>query len=159
MEKLNFILDVDGVLTTGHFLYSIEGKAFKIFGPHDGDGLKKIKDKVNIKFISADKRGFGITEKRIKDMGFTVDLVPEADRLNWFKEKYGFENTIFMGDGIFDAEILKLCKLGIAPINARKEAKAAAHFITESRSGEGAVCDACLEVERLFLKETKKDDL
>src|SRR3990167_1329133 len=117
MEKLNFILDVDGVLTTGHFLYSIEGKAFKIFGPHDADGL------------------------------------------NWFKEKYGFENTIFMGDGIFDAEILKLCKLGIAPINARKEAKAAAHFITESRSGDGAVCDACLEVERLFLKETKKDDL
>ncbi len=157
MEKLNFILDVDGVLTTGHFLYSMEGKAFKIFGPHDGDGLKKIKDKVNIKFISADKRGFPITEKRILDMGFTVDLVPEADRLNYFKEKYGFENTIFMGDGIFDAEILKLCKFGIAPINARKEAKAAAHFITESKSGEGAVCDACLEIEKRFFSGAQNE--
>ncbi len=157
MEKLNFILDVDGVLTTGHFLYSIEGKAYKIFGPHDADGLNKIKDRVNIKFISADKRGFQITERRIQDMGFTVELVSEKDRLNFFKERYGFENSIFMGDGIFDAEILKRCKFGIAPINARKEAKAAAHFITESKSGEGAVCDACLEIEKRFLNGAKND--
>ena len=49
--KLNLVIDVDGVMTTGQFLYSSDGKSHKIFGPHDADGLKLIKGKVNIIFI------------------------------------------------------------------------------------------------------------
>lgn len=30
-----FILDVDGVLTSGQFFYTGEGKVMKIFGPDD----------------------------------------------------------------------------------------------------------------------------
>ena len=30
-----FILDVDGVMTTGHFIYSEAGKQMKIFGIHN----------------------------------------------------------------------------------------------------------------------------
>ena len=37
-KKLNLIIDIDGVMTTGQFLYSEKGKAFKVFGPHDSDG-------------------------------------------------------------------------------------------------------------------------
>ena len=33
------ILDVDGVMTTGQFLYSESGKQMKVFGPDDNDGL------------------------------------------------------------------------------------------------------------------------
>ena len=86
--KMNFILDVDGVLTTGQFLYSSEGKAYKIFGPHDADGLKIIKDKMNIIFISADKRGFPISKRRIEDMGFRIELISEQERYNYIKEKF-----------------------------------------------------------------------
>ena len=50
-----------------------------------------------------------------------------------------------------DAPILKECKFGIAPANARKEAREAAKFVTESKSAEGSVCDACLEIKRRFL--------
>ena len=46
----NLILDVDGVMTTGQFLYSEDGKAYKIFGPHDADGLKILRNKLNILF-------------------------------------------------------------------------------------------------------------
>lgn len=151
MEKLNFVLDVDGVMTTGHFLYSVEGKALKIFGPHDADGLKLVRDKVNIFFITADKKGFAISKKRIEDLGFEIELISEQDRYNYVKDKFGFENTIFMGDGIFDAPLIKACKFGIAPANARQEAKEAADFITPSKSAEGAVCDACLEIKKKFL--------
>ena len=147
---MNLIIDIDGVMTTGQFLYSSEGKAYKIFGPHDADGLNLIKDKINIKFITADKRGFLISERRIKDLGFSIDLIPDGDRYNHIKEKFGFENTIFIGDGIFDAPIIKECKFGIAPANARPEAKESAHFVTPSRSGEGAVCDACIEIKKRF---------
>ena len=64
MKKLVFLLDVDGVMTTGQFLYSEGGKEYKVFGPHDNDGLKLIKDKATIKFITADERGFLITKKK-----------------------------------------------------------------------------------------------
>jgi 3-deoxy-D-manno-octulosonate 8-phosphate phosphatase (KDO 8-P phosphatase) len=149
-KKLNFVLDVDGVMTTGQFLYSEKGKAYKIFGPHDSDGLKLIRDKVNIFFISADKKGFAISKKRIDDMGYKIEVVPEGDRYKWIKEKFGFENTIFIGDSIFDALIIRDCLFGIAPANARIEAKKWARYITPSNSGEGAVCDACIKINKVF---------
>lgn len=148
--KMNLVVDVDGVMTTGQFLYSPKGKEYKVFGPHDSDGLKIIKEKVNISFISADKRGFAISKKRIEDMGFKLELVPEGSRYEYVKNKFGFENTIFIGDGIFDAPIIRDCKFGIAPANARIEAKKWAKYITPSRSAEGAVCDACIKINKVF---------
>ncbi len=144
--KLNFILDVDGVLTDGKFIYSCDGKIYKTFGAHDADGLKMIKNKIDISFITSDKRGFPISKKRIEDMGFILKLVSEGDRLLYLEGKYNLAKVIYMGDGIFDAPILKKCLFGIAPANARKEAKKQANIITESEGGSGAVCDACLEV-------------
>lgn len=153
MKKFKFVLDVDGVLSTGQFLYSDDGKSFKVFGPHDADGLALIKDQVEIKFISADKRGYHISEKRVADMGFPIELV-SGDRLAYLKKNYDLETLFFMGDGIHDAPVLKACKFGIAPNNARAEAIAAADYVTPSRAAEGAVCDACLEIQKRFLTES-----
>ena len=151
MNPKVFILDVDGVMTTGHFLYSQDGKEYKVFGPHDNDGLKLLNDRVNLQFITADKRGFPITKKRIvDDMGFELDLVYEHDRFEYIRKKYGFQNLIYMGDGYHDAKILKASMFGIAPKNARKEARVASDYVTESKSGEGAVMDACLEIIKRY---------
>ena len=60
-----FICDVDGVMTNGQFFYSSKGKIMKIFGPHDSDGLKIIREFLKIIFVTADKRGFNISKKRI----------------------------------------------------------------------------------------------
>ena len=96
IAKLNFVLDVDGVMTTGRFFYDKDGKTHKEFGPHDSDGLKMIRDEVNICFVSADKRGFTITEKRITDMGYTIELVTEKDRYSYFKNKYSLKNNTIL---------------------------------------------------------------
>lgn len=153
MKKMNFVLDVDGVMTTGQFVYSKKGKEFKVFGPHDADGLKLIRDKITITFITSDKRGFAISKKRInEDMGYPLELVTEGDRYEYVKKKFGFENTIFMGDGIFDAPVIRDCTFGIAPANARIEARKWAKYVTPSRSGEGAVCDACITINKRFLR-------
>ena len=149
-KRLNLIIDVDGVMTTGQFLYSSRGKEYKIFGPHDVDGLKIIKNKLNILFVSADKRGFKISKKRIDDMGYKIELVKDGSRYEWIKENYGLENTIFIGDGIFDAPIIRDCLFGIAPANARVEAKRWAKYVTPSKSAEGAVCDACIKINKVF---------
>jgi len=148
-----FICDVDGVMTTGHFLYSNKGKIFKIFGPHDHDGLNLIKESIKIIFMTADLKGFLISKKRIEtDLGYPLLLIKESNRYQVIKNKYGLKNTIYMGDGYFDQKILKDCLYGIAPCNARKEAKASANFITSSSSGNGAVLDACLQIRKIFFK-------
>lgn len=149
----NLILDVDGVFTTGQFLYTADGKFAKVFGPHDNDGIKLIRKYVQIYAVSADKRGFAITQKRIEeDMGIELSLVSESDRLNWFKEKFELSSSIYMGDGIFDAEIFDHVAYSIAPANAFYLAKNKASFVTESKSGEGAVAEACLHIIENFFE-------
>lgn len=150
MDLKNFILDVDGVLTNGQFYYSDQGKVFKKFGPHDADGLKAINKYLSIRFISADKRGFGITKKRIEDMGFDVVLVAEETRSSWVESNYNFENLVFMGDGLYDVPVLKKSKFSIAPNNAVNEAKLAADFTTNADGGNGAVYEACMHLIKLI---------
>ena len=56
IKPVTFILDVDGVMTTGHFLYTPEGKSLKIFGPDDNDGLSLINSYVSIHFVTGDRK-------------------------------------------------------------------------------------------------------
>lgn len=139
------ISDVDGVLNNGQFLYNETGKCFKIFGAHDADGIRLLKDKIKIIFISADKRGFAITKKRIDDMGCDLYYVNEEQRFDFIKS-YGFDNVIFVGDGIYDAKIMPHCFYSFTPKSARKEAKLNAKYITESNASEGAFLDVCLKI-------------
>jgi YrbI family 3-deoxy-D-manno-octulosonate 8-phosphate phosphatase len=154
------VLDIDGVLTTGQVLYSKEGKIYKVFGPHDKDGLKLISEYIsNIQFITADEVGWDITYARIvTDWKFSAEqlhLVPEGQRMKWFIDNCNLGETAFIGDGYYDAPVLSRVKIGIAPSNARKEAKQAAKFITESAAGSGAVLDACLYLKDVIINEHK----
>ncbi|HEY4528231.1 MAG TPA: HAD hydrolase family protein [Candidatus Paceibacterota bacterium] len=152
-EPKNFIIDVDGVFTTGQFLYTVDGKFAKIFGPHDNDGIKRLKGLINIQVVSADVRGFDITKKRIvDDMLLKLDLVPEADRLDWLKKNFNLEESIFMGDSLHDAEIFPLMGYSIAPANAFYPALEKASYVTRHRAGEGAVGEACLHIIDKFFK-------
>lgn len=150
-SQLYFILDVDGVLTDGKFVYTKEGKIGKVFGAHDADGLDIIRKYVNILFISSDKKGFKISLKRVKDLGFKLHYVKNNERLNFIKE-FGFKNLIFMGDGIHDVEILKKSFYGISPKNAVNEAKQYSNFVTSNSGGNGAVFEACLHLKKKFFK-------
>lgn len=149
------VLDVDGVLTNGSLIYSNLGKMYKVFGPHDKDGLKLLsKHMIDIQFITADLTGFEISKARIvQDWKYNescLHLVPEENRVDWFKNNCDLSTTAFMGDGIHDAPIFSLVKLGIAPASARIEAKEAANYVTPSKAGDGAVLDACLWLEKVI---------
>ena len=150
MKPKYFVLDVDGVLSTGQFLYSSKGKAYKIFGPHDADGLKMLKGCLEVSFISADLKGFSISKKRVSDMGYRLAKVSEEERGSFIDKKFGLKNVIYMGDGYHDVPLLKACAFGIAPASARPEARKAADFVTASKAGEGAILDACLEIIKRY---------
>ena len=150
-----FILDVDGVMTTGQFLYNEDGKAFKIFGPDDSDGLNLISDHINIHFVSADKKGFKISQKRIvDDMGYSLDLVSSSSRLDWIKARYNPSNVIYMGDGFFDHRIMQNIGYSIAPENADINAKKFADYVTIRSGGDRAVAEACVHILNFFFNIT-----
>ena len=146
-----FLFDVDGVLTTGQFLYTADGKAMKIFGPDDNDGLSLLKSNLKIQFITGDKKGFEISQKRIvDDMKYDLDLVSTIHRIDWIKERYKAEEVIYMGDGIFDHYVMKEVGYSIAPANADPLAKKYANYVTKRKGGDRAVAEACLHVLEKF---------
>ena len=79
----------------------------------------------------------------VEHMKCDLVLVPEASRYE-FVENYGFNNVAYMGDGFYDAPIIRAARYGIAPAQGRIEARKAANYVTPSRGGEGAYFDACL---------------
>ena len=155
-----FILDVDGVMTTGHFLYSKDGKQMKIFGPDDNDGLGLLRPHIQIRFITGDRKGFPISNKRIKeDMNFDLDLVSTIKRIDWIKERYNSKEVIYMGDGIFDHYVMKEVGYSIAPANADRIAKENANYVTERSGGNRAVAEACLHIMEMFFVPYNPDTL
>jgi 3-deoxy-D-manno-octulosonate 8-phosphate phosphatase (KDO 8-P phosphatase) len=154
MEKTNpicLILDVDGVMTTGQFFYTADGKIMKIFGPDDNDGLSLLKQHLEIRFITGDKKGFPISKRRIvDDMHFPLDVVSTIRRVDWIKERYPLENVIYMGDGIFDHYVMREVGYAIAPANSDRLAKQYAHYVTDRSGGDRAVAEACLHIMEKF---------
>jgi 3-deoxy-D-manno-octulosonate 8-phosphate phosphatase (KDO 8-P phosphatase) len=148
----HFILDVDGVMTTGQFYYSAEGKIMKVFGPDDNDGLSLLRGLLDIRFVTGDKRGFPISHKRIADdMRYPLELVSTIRRIDWIREHCDPARAIYMGDGIFDHYVMCHVAYSIAPANAHPFARRHASHTTLADGGNGAVAEACLHIlERFF---------
>ena len=163
MENIDFkvlILDVDGVMTTGQFLYSEMGKQMKVFGPDDNDGLGLLNPYIEIRFVTGDRKGFRISSKRIKDdMKFKLDLVSTIKRIEWINERYNPKEVIYMGDGIFDHYVMKEVGYSIAPANSDRMAKAYPSYVTERSGGDRAVAEACLHIMQKFFIPYKPDRL
>jgi 3-deoxy-D-manno-octulosonate 8-phosphate phosphatase (KDO 8-P phosphatase) len=147
----NLILDLDGVFTDGKIYYTKDGKIMKVFGPDDHEAINSIKHLLNIHVVTADSKGFKISEKRIRyDMGLKIDLVDSIDRLNWIKERFRLDETIYMGDGIWDFLVFDKVLYSISTSNALKPTKVKADYVTEYTGGERAVAEAILHIREKF---------
>lgn len=125
----------------------------KVFGPDDNDGLSLLKDVLEIRFVTGDKKGFLISQKRISDdMGFQLDLVSTIRRVDWIAERYSLASVIYMGDGIFDHYVMAKVAYSIAPANADKNAKEFSDYVTERSGGDRAVAEAALHILEKFFK-------
>ena len=151
MKPSVFVLDVDGVLTDGTFLYSSEGKVLKVFGADDNDALSLLRPHIEIRFVTGDKKGFEISRRRVvEDMGYPLDLVSTIRRVEWIGEHYVAGDVVYMGDGIFDHYVMRRVGYAIATANADRLAKQHAHYVTERAGGDRAVAEACLHLLAKF---------
>ena len=148
-----FILDTDGVITTGQFIYTVEGKAMKVFGPDDNDALALLSPYLETRFVTGDEKGYPISKKRISDdMKFQLDLVSTIHRVEWIEQRYDLAEVIYMGDGIFDHYVMQKVGYSIAPANADKLTASQANYVTKRSGGDRAVAEACLHILKEFFE-------
>lgn len=146
------IFDIDWVFTDGNFIYTADGKFAKIFWAHDADWVKLLKKyNIPIQCISADKRGFSITQKRIsEDMWLPLEQVSEWERLERLKSHFNLSQCVYMWDGFHDAEIFGHVGYSIAPANAFYLTKDKADYVTKTPAWSGAVLDWVLHILEKF---------
>jgi 3-deoxy-D-manno-octulosonate 8-phosphate phosphatase (KDO 8-P phosphatase) len=157
-KKYVLVSDVDGVLTDGGFYSTADGKFLKKFGADDWDAVKELSKYMQVHFITADKKGYGIVHKRIRyEMDFSLDLVGNKpqERWKWISEKYPEEeyNVIYVGDGLYDWYCLEKSHYGICPSDSLLHVKRKADHVTSRKGGSRFLADACLFVMIRFLNK------
>jgi 3-deoxy-D-manno-octulosonate 8-phosphate phosphatase (KDO 8-P phosphatase) len=144
------IFDVDGVLTDGQIFvipnadgHGIEAKGF---AAHDGLGISLGRlGGLRIGIIT--KRNSQTVAIRANDLKLEFVYQGQAHKMNAIKDilartGYTLDQLAYVGDDIIDLPVMRECGLSIATANARKEVKAAAHYVTPNPGGFGGGRDA-----------------
>ncbi len=155
-----FVLDVDGTATDGKMYYSDQGKLLKAFGPDDWDVLKQIQKFVDVSFITADKKGYRISSKRIRDdVDFPLMLVSGEPEKRWeeIEKRFFNKKIIFMGDGWADWLPIQRSDYGITTCDALDHVKQYADYVTARPGGNRAIAEACLYLMQDFLRDICDD--
>lgn len=147
MTIKRIVIDVDGVMTKPYFMYTRFGKKAKFFSADDKEAVLIAAEYFQIKFITADKRGYRISKKRIiKDMNCNLDLVNSKNRLSWIENLGDISETVYIGDSFTDISIFKEVGISYCPSDASIFLKPHATKVLLSKGGERAVAEACLNL-------------
>lgn len=147
----HLVSDVDGVLTDGKFHYSYEGKKYKVFGSHDADALKQQNLFSRVTFVSADERGFDISNRRVGDMGYSLELMNPVERRDFVKELSFRENVVFIGDSLSDSPAFEAALMSAAPKGSHPRLYKRATIRLSRRGGEGAIAELVELLEKEIL--------
>ena len=139
-DSIALIIDVDGVLTDGTFWYSAKGKEYKRFAPHDAEALNALKQHFPIKIISADERGKKISERRVNDLGFDLQIVSSsARRLLVSSMQAKGRNVLFIGDSISDIPAMSEATFAVCPSNACIGVSIHVDYVLRTQGGRGVM--------------------
>ncbi|MCX6597958.1 MAG: HAD hydrolase family protein [Acidobacteria bacterium] len=154
------LMDVDGVLTDGT-LWNVpapDGTIFetKGFDSQDGIALQWLSKYDIIKGVISGRVSPATTE-RARQTKMTFVYQGHTEKIPLLEEcfeKSGISSTdtCYVGDDLTDIVCFKRVGFAVATANAREEVKAAAHYVTEARGGQGAIREVC----ELILKSQGK---
>ena len=152
------LCDVDGVLTDGGITFDNNGIEIKTFHVRDGLGIK-LWQSSGCQFGVITARNSHIVRTRAAELG--VDLIRQgfSDKLPVARQimtELGLEPAAvcFIGDDLADLQLVSSVGLGVAVADAVSEVRKAAHYVTETAGGKGAV----RELIELVLKTQKRWD-
>ena len=147
-----FIFDVDGVMTDGGIIPTLDGDFIRRYNAKDGYALGyAVKMGYKVCIITG---GRGKTlENRLRMLGINRYYTDCMDKITAMREYFADEgidpaHAIYMGDDILDLECIREVGIPFCPADAAAEVIEASRYVSEFRGGEGAVRDIVEQVLR-----------
>lgn len=158
LKKISTIItDVDGVLTNGSIgALDNSNETFLSFSIYDGIGIE-LGIKGNLNFFIISGRNAKSIKTRFEKFGIKeihIGIKNKKKKLEEIINSYKLKSSeiLYIGDDINDIPCMKMVGIAVSPINATKETKSHANFITKSKGGEGVL----REVTELVLQHQEK---
>lgn len=149
------VLDVDGVLTDGRLYFNAEGETMKAFHVRDGAGIVQVR-KAGIQVAIISGRASTAVNKRMAELGVLHVGQGIHDKQAALREllqelQISADALACVGDDTPDLPMLQMAHLAVAVADAHPTVRAAAHYVTQTPGGLGAVrevCDLILQAQR-----------
>ena len=140
-------MDVDGVLTDGTFLWSIEGVEYKRFCFSDVTAIGLARDAgVALALISGEssESGMALVQKyadRLRITDVHKGCHDKAAALSAFATARGVSlgETCYIGDDVIDLPAMAVAGISVAPADAHESVLAVADHITRASGGGGVI--------------------
>lgn len=137
------VLDVDGVLTDGAIYWGPSSEEWKRISFLDVMGVS-IGQRAGLRFaLISGEEGLLLDRlvQRLKISDVYGGCKDKAGALRDFANNAGLSLTqvCYMGDDVNDVPAMRLVGLAAAPASAHRSAREAAHVVTQSGGGHGAV--------------------
>ncbi len=139
------VLDVDGVMTDGSLIPTLDGDFIRAYNVKDGYAIAyAVKHGYKICVITGG-RGVNI-RTRMEMLGIEniyIDCMDKGGAIKEFCAKYDIDlsKVIYMGDDIPDRECMQMVGMPIAPRDAVMEIIETARYVSEYCGGKGCVRD------------------
>lgn len=145
-----FVFDVDGVLTDGGILATLDGELLRTFDAKDGFGLRMASMHGYYMGIITGGRSQSI-RKRFHTCGISAENVylGSRDKIQDFEDfcsrhALAAEEVMYFGDDLPDAPVMQACGCGVCPSDAVEDVKAIADLVADRPGGKGCV-RSCIE--------------
>lgn len=138
------LMDCDGVLTDGRLYFSANGEELKVFHTRDGQGITDWHRAGGLSGIISGREAETIIRPRVDELGIAFLRTGSKDKVRDLKEVLAeagvlADETAFIGDDIGDIAVMREVGLAVAVGDAHDATKRAAHHVTNSAGGLGAV--------------------
>lgn len=168
LRKIRLVItDVDGVLTGGTIYHFVDtaGELVEFKGIHaqDSIALAWLSESGLVTGVISGRVSKG-TDARLRILKVKHIYQHRLDKANVFAEILQAEGlkadqALYVGDDLPDLAVMRLAAIAVAPANARPEVKAAAHWVTKARGGDGAfreMVEALLQAQGLWTPILKR---
>jgi len=154
------LLDCDGVLTDGRIWLTPDGDEQKTFHARDGQGITVWK-RAGFKSGIISGRASSSVERRAHELHmqfvhqYAKDKVAALETI-LVEAGVTAEECCFIGDDLGDIGVMRKVGLAVAVADAAEDTKAAAHYVTALKGGEGAVRET---IELILKAQNRWDEL
>lgn len=146
------VLDVDGVLTDGRLYFSSRGEALKVFHVRDGHGIKLLMQS-GVAVAAVSGRRSGAVAARMRELGVRHVVQGCRDKVAalaalCLRLGIGPLAAACLVDDTADLPLMTAVGFAAAVADAHPLVQSAAHWVTRTPGGAGAVRELCDELLR-----------